>query len=42
MFDQSMIENIMETTPQEAHSYLNASLVLWLVFMGFSRLFCCF
>ena len=34
MFDQSMIENILETNPQEAHAYLNGSLVLWLVFMG--------
>ena len=34
VFDQSMIENIIETTPQEAYSYLNVPLLLWLMFMG--------
>lgn len=34
IFAQSMIENIMETNPQEAYSYLNAQSLLWLVFMG--------
>ncbi|EFF0498833.1 phosphoethanolamine--lipid A transferase [Escherichia coli] len=34
IFDQAMIENIMETTHQEAFSYLNVPLLLWLVFTG--------
>lgn len=34
MFDQSMIQNIVETNPQEAHSYLNGSLILWVLLTG--------
>ena len=34
MFDQSMIQNIVETNPQEAHSYLNGSIILWLLLTG--------
>jgi len=34
MFDQTMIQNILETNPQEAHSYLNSSLVMWLLLTG--------
>lgn len=34
MFDQSMIENIIETNPQEAHSYLNGSIILWVLLTG--------
>ncbi|WMY76306.1 phosphoethanolamine--lipid A transferase [Buttiauxella selenatireducens] len=34
MFDQSMIQNILETNPQEAHSYLNGSIILWVLLTG--------
>jgi lipid A ethanolaminephosphotransferase len=34
MFDQTMIQNILETNPQEAHSYLNGSIILWLLLTG--------
>ncbi len=34
MFDQTMIQNIIETNPQEAHSYLNGSIIIWFVFTG--------
>lgn len=34
VFDQVMIQNIMETNPGEALSYLNASSVLWVMFAG--------
>ena len=34
MFDQSMIQNIVETNPQESHSYLNGSDILWMLLMG--------
>lgn len=34
MFDQSMIQNIIETNPQEAHSYLNGSIILWILLTG--------
>jgi len=34
VFDRGMIENIVETQQSEAGSYLNLSIVLWLVFTG--------
>lgn len=34
MFDQTMIQNILETNPQEAHSYLNGSIISWLLLTG--------
>lgn len=34
IFDQSMIENIVETNPQEASSYLSGSLIVWILLTG--------
>ena len=34
LFDQSMIQNILETNPHEAHSYLNGSDILWVLLTG--------
>lgn len=34
IFDKGMIENILETNSAEADSYLNLSVILWIVFTG--------
>lgn len=34
MFDQSMIQNILETDSQEATSYLNGTIILWVALTG--------
>lgn len=35
IFDQVMIQNILETNQQEASSYINSSIILWFLFTGF-------